>query len=126
VERRFKIDDAVGAVAVHGYGGFLGLVIAGIVLWGYPATQKYPDAAMITPWGNFIGALIMFGLLGFIPAYIASWILKAFGLLRIPREIEIVGLDLSEYAARYLDEEEVRKAELEEARRSGLIGQAAE
>ena len=27
VERRFKIDDAVGAVAVHGYAGFLGVVV---------------------------------------------------------------------------------------------------
>jgi len=32
VERRFKIDDAVGAVAVHGYAGFAGLVICGFVL----------------------------------------------------------------------------------------------
>ena len=29
VERTFKIDDAVGAVAVHGYAGFYGVVIAG-------------------------------------------------------------------------------------------------
>ena len=34
VERKFKIDDAVGAVAVHGYGGFLGVVGAGFLLWG--------------------------------------------------------------------------------------------
>ncbi|MCH7929276.1 MAG: ammonium transporter, partial [Proteobacteria bacterium] len=34
VERTFKIDDAVGAVAVHGYAGFFGVVIAGFVLWG--------------------------------------------------------------------------------------------
>ena len=32
VERKFKIDDAVGAVAVHGYAGFIGLVICGFVL----------------------------------------------------------------------------------------------
>ena len=31
VERRFKIDDAVGAVAVHGYAGVAGLVICGFV-----------------------------------------------------------------------------------------------
>jgi ammonia channel protein AmtB len=39
VERRFKIDDAVGAVAVHGYAGFFGTVIAGFILWGYPAAN---------------------------------------------------------------------------------------
>jgi ammonia channel protein AmtB len=31
VEREFKIDDAVGAVAVHGYAGVVGLVICGFV-----------------------------------------------------------------------------------------------
>jgi ammonia channel protein AmtB len=99
VERKFKIDDAVGAVAVHGYGGFLGVVVAGFVLWGYPSSP-FEGYAAITPWGNFIGAVIMFLVLGFIPAYILAAILKAVGLLRIPREIELVGLDLSEYAAR--------------------------
>ena len=34
VERRFKIDDAVGAVAVHGYAGVAGLVLCGFVLGG--------------------------------------------------------------------------------------------
>lgn len=120
VERKFKIDDAVGGVAVHGYGGFLGVVIAGFVLWGMPNSPN-PDYATITPWGNFIGALIMFVVLGFIPGFIISKILQAFGLLRIPREIELVGLDLSEYAARYMDEDDIKKAELDEARATGLI-----
>ena len=58
VERKFKIDDPVGAVAVHGYAGFIGLVIAGFMLWGHPATAGYhADVAVITPWGQFIGAL---------------------------------------------------------------------
>lgn len=122
VERKFKIDDAVGAVAVHGYGGFLGVVIAGFVLWGFP-TSPNPDYATITPWGNFIGAVIMFFVLGFIPAFIAALILKAVGLLRIPREIELVGLDLSEYAGRYMDESDVKTAELEEARAAGWLRQ---
>ncbi len=53
VERKFKIDDAVGAVAVHGYAGFIGLVIAGFMLWGHPATAAYHDpVAVITPLGS--------------------------------------------------------------------------
>ena len=120
VERKFKLDDAVGAVAVHGYGGFLGVVIAGFMLWGYPSSPTEGYAA-ISPWGNFVGAVIMFLVLGFIPAYVVSAILKAFGLLRIPREIELVGLDLSEYAARYMDEDDIRKAELDEARAAGWL-----
>ena len=44
---KFKIDDAVGAVAVHGYAGFVGLVICGFVLNGYPSSG-YSVGAMWT------------------------------------------------------------------------------
>jgi Amt family ammonium transporter len=118
VERRFKIDDAVGAIAVHGYGGFIGLVIAGFVLWGYPSS---PDAsfATVSPWGNFIGALIMFGVLGFLPTFVICHILRAAGMLRIPREVEIAGLDIAEEHARQIDEQEVAAADAE-ARAAGF------
>src|SRR5690606_14524224 len=107
-------------VAVHGYGGFLGVVIAGFMLWGFP-TSPNPDYATITPWGNFAGAVIMFLVLGFIPAYVVSGIMKAMGVLRIPREIELVGLDLSDYADRYMSEKDIHKAELDEARAAGWL-----
>jgi ammonia channel protein AmtB len=95
VEKKFKIDDAVGAVAVHGYAGFIGVWICGFVLWGYPASP-YEGYAVITPWGQFIGAVIMFWVLGFIPGWIMAKILASLGMLRIPKEIEIAGLDLVE------------------------------
>ncbi|MCH7688421.1 MAG: ammonium transporter, partial [Planctomycetes bacterium] len=92
VERKFKLDDAVGAVAIHGYCGFVGVVVCGFVLWGYPSS---PNAgyAPITPFGQLIGAAILFVVLGFLPCYIAAWILKRFGVLRIPWEVELAGLD---------------------------------
>jgi ammonium transporter, Amt family len=93
VENRFKIDDAVGAVAVHGYGGFLGVVVAGFMLWGQPSSP-YEGFAAITPWGNFIGAVIMFAL-GFIPVYIVARILNSVNLLRVPAKVELEGLDFS-------------------------------
>jgi len=93
VERKFKIDDAVGAIAVHGYAGFYGVCIAGFVLWGYPSSPN-TEYAVITPWGQFLGAIIMFWVLGFIPAFIVAKILKSFNALRIPAQIEIMGLDL--------------------------------
>lgn len=95
VERRFKIDDAVGAVAVHGYGGFMGVVIAGFMLWGQPSSP-FEGYAAISPWGNFIGACIMF-LLGFIPVYILARILNAFDMLRVPRKVELEGLDFANH-----------------------------
>jgi len=111
VERRFKLDDAVGAVAVHGYAGFIGLVIAGFLLWGQPSSP-YAGFATISPWGNFIGAVIMFGVLGFLPGYVMSLILNAMGLLRIPRKVELEGLDFEGEETYRAALDEVRAAEL--------------
>jgi ammonia channel protein AmtB len=119
VEHRFKIDDAVGAVAVHGYAGFFGVVIAGFVLWGYPSSPN-PDYAPITPWGQFIGAIIMFWVLGFIPAYILGVICKAAGLLRVPQAIELAGLDIAEKETHADLAAEVLAAEEELARTSRI------
>ncbi len=120
VEQKFKVDDAVGAVAVHGYAGFFGLVICGFMLWGHPASP-YEGAATINPIGQFVGAIIMFWVLGFLPAWVVSKILNGMGMLRIPAQIEIAGLDLGDFHDRYLSEEDVTRAEEEEARRLGLI-----
>ena len=98
VEKKFKIDDAVGAVAVHGYAGFMGVVIAGFVLWGAPSSP-YADYATINPLGQFIGAIIMFFVLGFCPAYVVARIQAARGILRIPPEVELQGLDFAEHHA---------------------------
>jgi ammonia channel protein AmtB len=120
VERRFRIDDAVGAVAVHGYCGFIGVVIAGFLLWGYPSSPDTSFAA-VTPWGNFIGAVIMFAVLGLLPGYLAAKLLNAFGLLRIPREVELAGLDI---ASELVAEEEAREVAVSErdiARAAGLV-----
>ncbi len=122
VERRFKIDDAVGAVAVHGYAGFIGLVIAGFMLWGHPATAGYhAEVAYITPWGQLAGAVIMFGVLGFLPAYVVSLILNSMNLLRVPPAVELAGLDLADDQAYMADDITVTEADIEEARRLGLL-----
>ena len=114
VENRFKIDDAVGAVAVHGYAGFFGVVVAGFMLWGYPSSP-FEGYATISPWGQFIGAVIMFFVLGLIPAWIVAKILHGMGALRIPREIELVGLDINHESQRSTDADEVAQAIRDEA-----------
>ena len=103
VERKFKVDDAVGAVAVHGYAGCFGVVVAGFVLWGYPSSPTDGYAA-INPLGQIAGAVIMFGVLGFLPGWIMAKILNGFGLLRIPHRVELMGLDTA--AAREIAAEE--------------------
>ena len=117
VERKFKIDDAVGAVAVHGYAGFIGLVICGFVLNGYPSSGYSVGAmwdgttyATINPLGQFIGALIMFVVLGLIPGYIIAKVLNGMGKLRIPREVEIAGLDYEMMETAKEDEKAVASA----------------
>ena len=112
VERRFKIDDAVGAVAVHGYAGFIGVVVAGFMLWGYPSSPN-TDYATINPLGQFIGALIMFGLLGFLPGFLFASLLKKFNMLRVPPEVEILGLDISSRVSDVNDEQAIIDAERE-------------
>jgi ammonia channel protein AmtB len=114
VEKTFKIDDAVGAVAVHGYAGFIGVVICGVVLWGYPSSP-FDGYAVITPWGQFAGAIIMFWVLGFIPGWIAAKILATFDLLRIPKEVEIAGLDLAQNTLAAAELAEVEAAAKSEA-----------
>ena len=109
VERKFKIDDAVGAVAVHGYCGSIGVMAAGFLLWGYPSSAN-AGYAPITPWGQAAGALIMFVVLGFIPCYITAWLLKRLGILRIPAAVELAGLDHG-----LIDEETRQLAEVEAA-----------
>ena len=112
VERKFKIDDAVGAVAVHGYAGFIGVTIAGFMLWGQPSSP-YEGYAAINPLGNFIGAIIMFGVLGFLPAYIVSKIMAKMGMLRIPAKAELQGLDHHSELAYQAAIDDVRAAERE-------------
>ncbi len=94
VEKTFKIDDAVGAVAVHGYAGFFGVCVAGFMLWGYPSSPN-ADFAPITPWGQLAGAVIMFGVLGLLPGFLVAKLLARRGLLRIPAVVELAGLDVS-------------------------------
>lgn len=110
VERKFKIDDAVCAVAVHGYAGFFGVIVAGFLLWGYPASPN-PEYASINPIGQFLGAIIMFFVLGFVPGFVLAAIMKAMDLLRVPEAIEIAGLDLGEIHQRAGDIRELNEAE---------------
>ena len=85
------IDDAVGAVTVHGTIGLYGLIALGIFANGYPALggEGAPTISLI---GQIIGAIVFF-LLGFIPGYVTSWILNGLGMLRTPEAAEIAGLD---------------------------------
>lgn len=96
MERR-GIDDAVGAFAVHGFLGMWGLLAVGIAAQGYPALagENVIDTTFV---GQLVGAVVM-GLLGFVPGFAVSWVLKVTGQLRVPAEAEILGLDKTKVPA---------------------------
>jgi ammonia channel protein AmtB len=90
---RMGIDDAVGAVTVHGTIGLWGVIACGIFASGYPAALG--DAGTVPTigiGGQLVGAAVMVAL-GFIPGYVVSAILKMVGLLRVGEAAEIAGLD---------------------------------
>ncbi len=93
VVERAGIDDAVGAVTVHGTIGVYGVIALGVFASGFPSLQGAAgDAPTISLIGQIIGAIV-FALVGFVPGYIVAAILKPLGLLRVPEAVEIQGLD---------------------------------
>ena len=66
--------------------------------------------ATINPLGQFLGAIIMFFVLGLIPGYIIAKVLNGMGKLRIPREVEIAGLDYEMMESAKEDEKAVSSA----------------
>lgn len=99
VERILRIDDVVGASAVHGFAGLWGLLAVGIFADGtYGGVQglivggwaqliaQLIDVAVVTAWSLGTGFL-MFGL-----------IRQTIGL-RVSAEEERIGLDLTEHGA---------------------------
>ncbi len=91
VLERFGVDDAVGAVSVHGTCGILGVLAVGIFAGGYPPFSE--SVPTITFGGQFMGMLVMVAL-GFIPGYVIAMILKSFGILRASEPIQEMGMDV--------------------------------
>ncbi|MGH2990541.1 MAG: ammonium transporter [Gaiellaceae bacterium] len=93
IEKKLRVDDAVGAVAVHGVCGFYGVLLVGIFAGGFPTgVNNIP----VSFGGQLMGMLAFFPL-AFLPAYVVSWILKKLNLLRVPPEVELEGLDMAEF-----------------------------
>jgi ammonium transporter, Amt family len=93
IEKRMRVDDVVGAVAVHGSMGFLALIWVGIFAAGYPTGVNNVDSNI---GGQLIG-IATFLPLGFLSGWVASWIMKKLNILRVPPEVELMGLDVAEY-----------------------------
>jgi ammonia channel protein AmtB len=92
------IDEAVGAVSVHGVCGIFGLVFAGIFLGGYP--QFADNIPSITLTGQLVGVVVIF-LLGCVPGFVFAWIFRAMGILRANDGVQEVGMDVEIEAMAY-------------------------
>ncbi len=88
---RMGIDDAVGAVTVHGTIGIYGMLMLGIVGSGYPAALG-EGAATVSLVGQLVGAVVFIAI-GLITGYASSLVLRMLGMLRVPESAEIAGLD---------------------------------
>lgn len=88
---KFGIDDAVGAVTVHGTIGLYGMILLGVFGSGYPALlgEGAPTISLV---GQIVGAAVFLAI-GLSTGYVSALILKIFGMLRVPEAAEIAGLD---------------------------------
>jgi ammonium transporter, Amt family len=100
IEKKLRVDDAVGAVAVHGVCGYYGVLLVGIFAGGYPTGINQIESSF----GGQLMGMMAFLPLAFLPGYVASWILKKLNLLRVPAEVELEGLDLAEFGQDFFPE----------------------
>ena len=85
------IDDAVGAVTVHGTMGIYGMLMLGIVASGYPSALG-EGVALTSFTGQLVGAIVFIAI-GLSTGYVSSLVLKMAGILRVPEAVERAGLD---------------------------------
>jgi Amt family ammonium transporter len=100
IERKLRVDDAVGAVAVHGVCGFYGVFLVGIFAGGYPTGINNIESSF----GGQLMGMMAFLPLAFLPGYAVSWLLKKANLLRVPPEVELEGLDMAEFQQDFFPE----------------------
>jgi ammonium transporter, Amt family len=111
LEKKMRVDDAVGAVAVHGFAGFLGMLWVGVFAAGYPTGVNNVDSSI---GGQLIG-MATFLPLGFLTGYVMSFVMKKLNILRVPPEVELMGLDVAEYEPNlYLPEVAVAEEQIVE------------
>jgi len=98
IENVVKIDDPVGAIAAHGFGGLWGTVAVGLFSDGTATKTK---GLLLGGGGYQCGIQILGGIVVFLYVFAASALLfkivqKTIGL-RVSAEDEMDGLDISEH-----------------------------
>jgi Amt family ammonium transporter len=100
---RIRIDDPIGAVAVHGMAGVWGTLATGI--FAVPALAENLATGTGGLWytGSFdqLGTqalgLVAVGVFTFTASFGSLWVMKALWGIRVDPEVETAGLDVSEH-----------------------------
>lgn len=100
IEKKLRIDDAIGASSVHGVVGVWGTIVIG--LWGVDGGKGIGlfnggglDQLVIQTIGT-----LAYSLWAVVLAFIFFYVLKKFIGLRVTKEEEIAGLDIAEHGIR--------------------------
>lgn len=104
-DRVMKVDDPVGAFSVHGVAGIWGTLSTGffaapdlVEKLGVGKPGLFYGGGFEQLWVQFLGVAASFAYV-FIASFIIMYAIKATVGMRISREEEVVGLDVSEHGA---------------------------
>ena len=99
IEKKLKIDDAIGAASVHGVAGAWGTLVIG--LWGVDGDTGiglFNGGGFAQLGAQAIG-VVAYAAWAILLSFIVLGILKATIGLRVSKEVEIEGLDISEHGS---------------------------
>jgi Amt family ammonium transporter len=105
VVERLRIDDPIGAVAVHGLAGVWGTLATGIFAAPALAATLATGTGGLLYTGSFhqLGiqalGLVVVGIFTFSASFASLWALKALWGIRAEPETETAGLDVAEHGA---------------------------
>src|SRR5215210_603106 len=100
---RIRIDDPIGAVAVHGMAGVWGTLATGIFAVPALAENLATGGGGLWYTGSFhqVGTqalgLVSVGVFTFTASFASLWVMKAVWGIRVEPEVETAGLDVSEH-----------------------------
>jgi Amt family ammonium transporter len=108
---KLKIDDPVGAIAVHGICGMFGTIAVGLFGYGNAAAGEDPIGLFVGGGASQLGIQVMGTLAGVAFAFVGGggvWLAMKFllpGGVRVSEAHELEGLDIAECGVEAYNEE---------------------
>ena len=99
IEKKLKIDDAIGAASVHGVVGFWGTIVIG--LWGVDGDAGlgiFNGGGSAQLFAQLVGGLA-YAIWAVVLSFFVFGVLKYTMGLRVSEEEEVAGLDISEHGS---------------------------